>query len=70
MILDDLKVHHSKKVSEWGERNKTEITLFFLPSYMPQYNTDKYLGNDLKRNVNKMHILLTKNELKSNLKFY
>ncbi len=71
MILDNLKVPHSKKVSELVKRHKTKIALFFLPPYTtPQYNYDEYLNNDLKKNINKKHILLTKDELKSNLKSY
>ena len=70
LILDNLKVHHSKKVSNWVERHKSKIALFFLPPYTPQYNPDEYLNNDLKRNVNKRRIPLTKDELKSNLKSY
>ena len=33
LILDNLKVHHSKVVKEWVEKNEGKITLFFLPSY-------------------------------------
>ena len=45
-------------------------SLFFLPPYAPQYNPDEYLNNDLKRNVNRKHIPLTKPELQSNLRSY
>ena len=50
--------------------NQTKIDLFFLPPYTPQYNPDECLNNDLKRNVNKKHIPITKDKLKSNLKSY
>ena len=33
LILDNLKVHHSKIVKKWVEKNKRTIELFFLPSY-------------------------------------
>ena len=35
LILDNLKVHHSKKVSEWVEEHKNQIRLFHLPPYSP-----------------------------------
>jgi transposase len=35
LILDNLKVHHSKLVKAWAEKNKDEIELFYLPSYSP-----------------------------------
>ena len=50
-ILDNLKVHHSKKVSEWIDDHKSEIALFHLPPYSPEYNPDEYLNNDLKHNI-------------------
>lgn len=70
LILDNLKVHHSKKIYKWTKRHKEKIALFFLPPYAPQYNPDEYLNNDLKRNVNRKRIPLTKSELKTNLKSY
>ena len=70
LILDNLRVHHSKKVQKWVKKHKKKIRLFFLPPYAPQYNPDEYLNNDLKRNVNRKHIPLTKFELQRNLKSY
>ncbi|WHA07347.1 IS630 family transposase [Candidatus Megaera polyxenophila] len=70
LILDNLKVHHSKKVQIWTRKHKKKISLFFLPPYTPQHNPDEYLNNDLKRNVNRKHIPLTKSELQGNLKSY
>lgn len=51
LILDNLKVHHSKKVTEWLSNNKGKIEVFYLPSYSPEYNPDEYLNGDLKRNI-------------------
>lgn len=51
LILDNLKVHHSKIVKEWVEENKEQITLFFLPSYSPEKNPDEYLNCDLKQGL-------------------
>ena len=70
LILHNLRVHHSKKVQKWVRKHKNKISLFFLPPYVSQYNPDEYLNNDLKRNVNRKHIPLTKSELQSNLKSY
>ena len=70
LILDNLRVHHSKKVQKWTRKYRDKIALFFLPPYTPQHNPDEYLNNDLKRNVNRKHIPLTKSELKVNLKSY
>jgi len=48
LILDNLRVHHSKLVKEWVEKHKDEIALYFLPSYSPESNPDEYLNCDLK----------------------
>lgn len=51
LILDNLKVHHSKVVKEWVGINKSKIALFFLPSYSPEKNPDEYLNCDLKQGM-------------------
>lgn len=51
LILDNLKVHHSKLVKAWLAEHQTEIEVFYLPSYSPEKNPDEYLNNDLKRSV-------------------
>ncbi len=51
LILDNLRVHHSKLVKEWLKGHEKEIELFFLPSYSPELNPDEYLNCDLKAGV-------------------
>jgi len=51
LILDNLRVHHSKVVKAWLEENKEQIAAFFLPSYSPELNPDEYLNGDLKHNI-------------------
>ncbi len=51
LILDNLRIHHSKRVSEWLLKHKDEIEVFFLPPYAPEYNPDEYLNSDLKQGV-------------------
>jgi transposase len=48
LILDNLRVHHSKIVKEWVSKNIESIELFYLPSYSPEKNPDEYLNCDLK----------------------
>ena len=38
LILDNLRVHHSKKVQAWLEKHKDETEVFYLPPYAPEYN--------------------------------
>jgi len=48
LILDNLRVHHAKKVKEWVAKYSERIELFYLPSYSPDLNPDEYLNRDLK----------------------
>ncbi len=66
LILDNLRVHHSKKVTAWLEQHKEEIELFYLPPYSPEYNPDEYLNSDLKREMSKRPIPKSEKELSSN----
>ncbi len=51
MILDNLRVHHSKIVKEWLVAHRDEIEVFHLPSYSPELNPDELLNCDLKAGV-------------------
>ena len=53
LIVDNLRVHHSKPVKEWLSRYKSRIELVFLPAYSPELNPDEYLNNYLKQTVTK-----------------
>lgn len=66
LILDNLRVHHAKKVAAWLEEHQQEIELFYLPPYSPEYNPDEYLNSDLKREMSKKPIPKSEKELSSN----
>jgi transposase len=51
LIVDNLKVHHSKPVKEWLAVHHEQIEVFYLPAYCPELNPDEYLNNDLKSGV-------------------
>ncbi len=48
LIVDNLRVHHAKKVQTWIEEHSDEIELFYLPPYTPERNPDEYLNQDIK----------------------
>ena len=66
LILDNLRVHHSKKVTAWLKEHQGEIELFYLPPYSPEYNPDEYLNSDLKREMSKRPIPKSEEELRGN----
>jgi len=41
LIVDNLRVHHAKVLTEWLETNKERIELIYLPSYSPERNPDE-----------------------------
>ena len=51
LILDNLRVHHSKLVTAWVKENSARIELFFLPAYSPDLNPDEHLNADLKQGI-------------------
>lgn len=63
LILDNLRVHHSHMVKDWLKDHKTEIEVFFLPSYSPELNPDEYLNCDLKIGVHSKVPARTKEQL-------
>jgi transposase len=67
LILDNLRVHHAKKVSLWLEKYKEKIEVFYLPPYAPEYNPDELLISDLKRGVSKRHSHRSDKELEHNV---
>ncbi len=48
LILDNLRVHHSKEVKKWLADNERKIQVFYLPSYSPELNPDELLNADLE----------------------
>jgi transposase len=51
LIVDNLKVHHARKVKAWVASHGHEIELLYLPAYAPDHNPDEYLNNDLKQKL-------------------
>ena len=65
LILDNLRVHHSRLVKQWVEQHQKQIELFFLPSYSIELNPDEYLNCDLKAGVHSGVPARSKGKLKS-----
>jgi len=67
LILDNLRVHHSKIVKQWVNENIDKIELFYLPSYSPEKNPDEYLNCDLKYGLSDKPAPKNKEQLKNNI---
>jgi transposase len=68
LVLDNLRVHHAKKVAAWLEKHKDEIEVFYLPPYAPEYNPDELLNSDLKRGISKRPSPRSDKELEHNVR--
>jgi transposase len=66
LIVDNLKVHHARKVTTWVAAHAHEIELCYLPAYAPDHNPDEYLNNDLKQKLRQQPQPATKDELLKN----
>ena len=51
LIVDNLRVHHARKVKAWVASHAHEIELFYLPAYAPDHNPSEYLNNELKQKL-------------------
>ena len=65
LILDNLRVHHSKPVKKWVEEHNDKIELFYLPSYSPELNPEERLNADLKYAIYSKVPARTKAKLKA-----
>ena len=60
LILDNLRVHHSKIVKACVAERQAQIELFYLPSYSPELNPEERLNADLKQEMGKRVPVRTK----------
>ena len=51
VIMDNLRVHHSKKLRKWLKANQEKIKVFYLPPYSPELNPDESLNGRLKKEI-------------------
>ena len=64
LILDNLRIHHSKLVKAWLADKKDKIEIFYLPSYSPELNPDERLNADLKYAIGSKVSARTKKRLR------
>jgi transposase len=70
LILDNHKVHHSKHVQNYINRNKDKIRIFFLPPYCPELNPEELVNQDVKANANNFKPVRTAADLAINVRYY
>lgn len=63
LILNNLRVHHSKPVKKRLAEHADQIEVFYLPSYSPELNSDELLNAGLKQRVTEAAPAQTKTAL-------
>jgi transposase len=62
-IVDNSSTHHGLLVRVWKEKHADDITIFYLPSYVPHLNPIEYLNNNFKRDLLKKGYSVNENEV-------
>jgi transposase len=64
LILDRLKAHRARLTREWLAEHRSEIEVFYLPSYSPELNPDEGVNADFKQAVPRKAPARSKQQLK------
>jgi transposase len=70
LIVDNHKVHHSKKVKAYTNKNKEKLELFYLPPYCPDMNPQELVHQDVKDNSANFRAVKSMNDLTINLRLF
>jgi transposase len=70
VIVDNLRVHHARRVTAWVKANSERLELFYLPPYAPEHNPDEFLNNDVKQAMARQPVPRDKTSLKAGLTSY
>ena len=70
LIVDRLKVHAAEEVQVWLYAHRDRLEIVALPRYAPERNTDEYLNNDVKGNLNADGPAESQEELQSKLRSF
>lgn len=66
LIVDNLRVHHARKVKARVASHAHEVELFYLPAYAPEHNPDEHLNHALKQALRQKSQPDSKDELVRN----
>lgn len=70
LIVDNLKVHHAKKVQEWLKKHQARIEIFYLPPYCPEMNPQELVNQEIKGHASNFRLMTCLNDLTINLRLY
>jgi transposase len=51
IVVDNFRIHAAKAVKAWLQRHRTQLRLYFLPTYAPRLNPIERVWRHFRRNV-------------------
>lgn len=70
LIVDNLRVHHAKKVNDWLKEHKDDIKIFYLPPYSPELNPQELVNQEIKSIASNSGLVKSMKDLQNNLACY
>lgn len=63
MVVDNFRIHHAKAVKAWLHSHRTQLRLYFLPTYAPRLNPIERVWRHFRRNVTDNYFFRTMSRL-------
>ncbi len=63
VVVDNFRIHHAKAVQAWLQRHRTQLRLYFLPTYAPRLNPIERVWRHFRRNVTDNYFFRTLSRL-------
>lgn len=63
VVVDNFRIHQAKAVKAWLQQHRSEIRLYFLPTYAPRLNPIERVWRHVRRNVTDNYFFRTMNRL-------
>jgi transposase len=70
LVVDNYRIHHSRKTQEFLQQYADQLILFFLPTYSPWLNLIELLWKHLRRKVTHNHLFETITQLLEAVKLF
>jgi transposase len=70
VVVDNFRIHQAKAVKAWLQSHHTQLRLYFLPTYSPQFNPIERVWRHFRRNVTDNYFFRTMARLMAAVKAF
>ena len=70
IVVDNFRIHWAKAVQTWLHSHRTQIRLYFLPTYAPRLNPIERVWRHFRRHVTDNYFFRTLTRLMSATEFF